>query len=81
MKAVGYWTSFFNCFSCGVLGLVIQYVRKLTKQPIDQLGDFQAVKTVDEQVKLNFLVTVSHIVLITTYTVLIFFSDNFDHLR
>lgn len=81
MKAVGYWTSFVNFFSCAVLGLVIQYVCKLTKQPIEQLSHFEAANSVNEKLKLNFLVTSSHIVLVTAYTILIFFSDNFDNLR
>ena len=81
MKVVGYWTSFVNFFSCAVLGLVIQYVRKLTKQPIEKLSHLEAANSVNEKVKLNFLVTASHIVLVTAYTILIFFSDNFDNLR
>lgn len=45
LKVLGYWTTFFNLFSCAVLGLVILYVRKLTNQSIQFLSASESVST------------------------------------
>jgi hypothetical protein len=34
-KVLGYWTTITNITSCVILGLVIQFVRKITRQPIE----------------------------------------------
>jgi sterol desaturase/sphingolipid hydroxylase (fatty acid hydroxylase superfamily) len=74
---MGYWTSFFNICSCVVLGLVIQFVRKLTRQPIEKLKSLEAASVVQKKVKMNLLVTASHIVVVVAYTLVLFLSDNF----
>jgi len=34
-KVLGYWTTITNIICCVILGLVIRFVKKITKQPLD----------------------------------------------
>ncbi len=61
--------------------LVIKHVKRITKQPIDRNSTLTGSDTLSQKVQMNFIVTASHIVLILTYTIVMFLADNFVSLQ
>jgi hypothetical protein len=76
-KVLGYWTTFTNIVCCAILGLVIRFVKKITRDPLKFAASLQS-EELEEKVGLNIFVTVAHIVIIFAYTVVLFVGDNFE---
>lgn len=75
-KVLGYWTTITNILCCVILGFVIRFVQKITKQPLDFAVTLQS-EELQEKVGLNIFVTIAHIVIISAFTAVLFFGDNF----
>lgn len=59
------------------MGLVVRFVNLITKKPKDMLETIQD-NIMQEQVKMNLIVTLSHIAIIVAYTLVLFINDNFS---
>ena len=76
-KLIGYWTTFTNIVCCVILGLVVRFVRKITREPLQYAASLQN-EDLQEKVGLNIFVTIAHIVIIFAYTVVLFVGDDFE---
>lgn len=76
-KVLGCWTTFTNIVCCVILGLVVRFVRKITREPLLYAASHQN-EDLQEKVGLNVFVTIAHIVIIFAYTVVLFVGDDFE---
>lgn len=76
-QVYGYWSTITNIAACFIMGLVVRFVNLITKKPKDMPETIQD-NIMQEQVKMNLIVTLSHIAIIVAYTLVLFINDNFS---